>query len=76
MSPSWKGLVMSVVSCDMDDFLSYVITGYGPIKTGDRCRDGYSVSVLVTFDWRRRRNRRVPLRPCFSRGLRGNTMES
>lgn len=42
----------SLVSRDMDDFLSYEVAGYGPIKTGDRYRDGYSVSVSVMFGGR------------------------
>ena len=42
----------ALVSRDMDDFLSYEVTGYGPIKTGDRYRDGYSVSVSVMLGGR------------------------
>ncbi len=42
----------ALVSRDMDDFLSYEVAGYGPIKTGDRYRDGYSVSVSVAFGGR------------------------
>lgn len=42
----------SLVSRDMNDFLSYEVTGYGSIKTGDRYRDGYSVSVSVMLGGR------------------------
>ena len=41
-----------LVSRDMDDFLSYEVTGCGQIKTGDRYRDGYSVDVSVSFGGR------------------------
>lgn len=42
----------NLVSRDMDDFLSYEVAGYGPIKTRDRYRDGYSVSVSVMLGGR------------------------
>lgn len=41
-----------LISCNLDDYLVFDIADYASIKTNDRYRDGYSVTISVSFGGR------------------------